>query len=271
MNFINSENKIKLEGLLRTHIPTIEHFTDSFVERRIAFVCNKMNICTSHDLEQKISTDSSFIDHFMMHFVVPTTEMFRDYHVWQILYNDILPKIANNIPCNIWFPDSSSGEELYSLCIILQELSVTENVVIYASNRSLQAIETIKKGVFSTRQEALFSSNFSNLGLSHNFSDYYLKSHNEIYMNASLLKPVAFIHSPSILLNNNLTIHLTIFRNSLLYYTKQMHHIILSLIYKNLTFGGYLIMGLNDNNSIFEMETLFTSLYEDERIYKKNN
>jgi len=259
----------EITELLHAYIPDISYYSKSFVERRFQYVCAKLYIPSIHAFQEKIQEDITFLDIFMHHFTVPVTEMFRDVSVWKTLYSKVLPQYRNSSNFSIWLPNCSSGEELYSLSIMLQKLSMQNNTTVYASHRSIVGIEAIKKGIYSERNEQLNANNFSKLQLGTNLDNYYTKSFNSLYMNASLLKNVTFMYSTSILQQIPAHVDVVLFRNSLLYFTVHMHEIILANVTKHIKQQGLLILGLQDNNSITVLHDSYKIENKEERIYRK--
>lgn len=258
----------EISELLHKYIPDISYYNRSFIERRFNQICEKLHIPSIVAFKEKIENDITFLDFFLFNLTVPITEMFRDSSMWKYINEHVLPELTTKKTYNIWFPSLSSGEELYSFCILLKHFN-TENVTIYASHRSIYAIELIKKGIYQIKNENLNNLNYSKIGLGNNLDSFYTKSFNTLYMNASLLSHVKFLYSTSILQQIPDNLDLVIFRNTLLYYDKQMHHIILSEVYKHMNKSGFLILGLQDNNSIPNFNEMFKPENLIERIYRK--
>lgn len=259
----------EIADILHAYIPDISYYTKSFVERRFQYVCAKLYIPSIHAFHEKIQEDITFVDEFMHHFTVPVTEMFRDTSVWRTLYSTVLPHYKQATQCSIWLPNCSSGEELFSISILLKQLNMQTNTTVYASHRSLAGIESIKKGIYSERNEQLFSTNFAKLQLGTSLDTFYTKSYNSLYMNASLLKNVSFMYSTSILQQIPAQVDIVLFRNCLLYYNIHMHEIILSNITKHIKQQGLLMLGLQDNNRIEVLRDSYKNENQDERIYRK--
>lgn len=259
----------EIAELLHAYVPDISYYSKSFVERRFHYVCSKLYIPSLHAFQEKIKEDITFVDVFMHHFTVPVTEMFRDESVWKNLYSNVLPQFKQATQCSIWLPNCSSGEELFSLSILLQTLNMQTNTTVYASHRSLTGIETIKKCIFPDKNEQLYSTNFSKIQLGYTLDRFYTKSYNALYMNASLLKNVTFMYSTSILQQIPAEVDIVLFRNCLLYFNVHMHDIILANISKHINQNGMLVLGLQDNNAISGLQDYYKVENKNDRIYRK--
>lgn len=258
----------QITEIMQTYMSDMLYFEQQFVVRRTHALCNQLYIPSLHALREKFVDIPSFADSFLQHFIVAETEMFRDVQVWNTLYTLLT---TEHIPDDfkIWLPNVSTGEELFSICIILQILQLQNRVEIFASHRSMAAIETIKKGVFCEHHETRSTQNFSKLALPFSLQEFYTKSFKSLYMNASLLKNVHFIHSHSILQQLDTNFDLILFRNHLLYYSEQLHDIIVANITKHIKKNGLLLLGMQDNNAVPTLKNAYKLLSLDERIYRK--
>lgn len=266
---ISEYSHIEISNFLQKYIPDIHYYNKSFIERRFHAICEKLHIPSLEAFLERIESNVTFIDQFMYYFTVPVTEMFRDSSTWKAIFTSVLPELQSKEKITIWFPNCSTGEELYSLCILLQEFGITDRCIIYASHRSIYGIESIKKGIYSTKNEKLYTLNYTKLNLKDNLETYYSKSYNNLYMNASLLKNVKFIYSTSIFKQIPDKIDLVMFRNILLYFEKEMHNIIMSHIFNNMQKDGFLLLGLQDNTMIYNLDVFCKNVNSEERIYKK--
>lgn len=248
--------------------PEIRLYSESFIARRIPHVMNKMN-CLSWDSFLLRTNTEQFIEEFLSYFIVSGTEFFRDASLWQLLYHKILPKIATAEPCNIWIPDCPSGEELFSLCMLLDMLGMRNQVTITAGCKSKKIISTIKSAKFPLESESLLTANFKSLSIPKPIEHYYTKNRNALVFSEDLLSQVDIVHANSVLSQYPKPAVLVLYRNILLYANPNMQHKIITHIYNNISFGGYFILGMKENMSIFGIDSLFKLEYKQERIYRK--
>jgi len=248
--------------------PEMNMYAHSFIERRIAYVMEQMNIVDWEQFMESMN-DSEFPENFMAKFIVPATEFFRDSEVWKTLYHTILPKILMFDPCVIWIPDCTSGKELFSLLILLKIMGARKRVSVIVGCKSKHIIKNIQKASYPLHTEMILQSNFKATAIPFDIGDFYHKNVNSIVFQKHLLETVTFVESSSILSQNPPNVSFVLYRNTLLYVSLKNQHTFIAHIYKNMQYGGYLALGLKEGKSVFEIKTLFSLEYPDELIYRK--
>jgi len=248
--------------------PEMHMYAHSFIERRVAYVLQQMN-CADWNQFMESMNDSQFSKIFMAKFIVPSTEFFRDSEVWKSLYIHVLPKILVFDPCIVWIPDCTSGEELFSLLMLLEIMGVRKKVSVVVGCKSEHIIEQIRKASYPSHAELILKSNFQATGIPYDISTCYHSNINTIVFHKHLLETVTFIESSSVLSQNPLDASFVLYRNALLYVSLKIQHTFITHIYNNMQYGGYLTLGLKEGESVFEINTLFNLEYPIERIYRK--
>jgi chemotaxis protein methyltransferase CheR len=211
-----------------------------------------------------------FFERALFDITVNATEFFRDPSFWREFIHLTSDKIESQVSYKIWMPDCASGEELYSLCIVLKEEKLLDKVKILASNLSKEKIEYIKKGTFDEKREDVNSANYKRTNLNQSFEDYITPLiNNKFQIDTSLLQDVEFIHTNNIFNNPPQGIKFILFRNSMIYYNKTLQNDVVELLYNSLLPGGHLAIGNKETLNILESERKFRTVSETERIYQK--
>ncbi len=237
------------------------------LERVIA----KNGLLSTENLIRKINEDLEFFDTFLNDFFVPSTEMFRDPSLWRWLREEFFPNISEKNFDNykIWIPQCVSGAELYSLCILLQELNLLNRVKIYASVYSTKSIEYIKSGNYPVKKLEVSIENYVRLQGNSNFDDYYKMVNNEVKRDVSLISSVEFIQDDFYFSKAPQNVKLILFRNALIYYNPTFQNKILEKMSTTLSATGSLIVGVKEdirpNNAAsasFELVSVNESIYK---------
>jgi chemotaxis protein methyltransferase CheR len=109
----------------------------------------------------RISDDKAFFEDFVAEITVNVTEMFRDPPFWRELRDKILPNIMlNHNKITIWHAGCSSGEEVYSMAIMLREMGILENCRIIATDIDHEILEKAKEGVYPSKNMELNEKNY---------------------------------------------------------------------------------------------------------------
>ena len=239
-------------------------------KRMLEKVIYDNNLKTSETLILKLKNDKSFLDIFLKQVTVEETEMFRDPSLWRMLRDEILPStLRDHAEYKIWLPISSSGDDLYTLCIMLKEIGVSEKVKIFCSYYSEKILNSIKNGDFNPKKIEISEQNYHRYQGKHKFSDFFTIQQQQMIRDSKLLKNTHFIKqglhfSPPPTAN-----HMVIFRNQMLYYNASLKDTIMDTINESILPGGYLIIGIKENLKGVRTENKFAIVSDIESIYKK--
>jgi chemotaxis protein methyltransferase CheR len=239
------------------------------LRRRFLNTAENNKISSVDNFVAKIKEDSSFFEKILFDVSISSTEMFRDPSVWRTIRKLILSKVESQISFKIWLPEVATGEELYSLAILLKEQSLLEKVKIYASSLSKSKIDFVKEGIYKIKREDINSANYLRAKGKETFEQYYKIDGVNLKMDTKLIENVEFIHAKSINEKVPEGIKLVLFRDIMIYYTKTYQNIAVDTICNSLLTGGYLILGIKENLNSILAEKKFKNIDDSERIFQK--
>lgn len=237
------------------------------LKRRFLFAWQNSGAKSVDDLLIKLSS-RTFFESFLYNICVDVTEMFRDPGVWRELKSIILSNLEGST-FKIWFPNCSSGEELYSIAIMLREMGVEDKVQIYATNQSCKKNEFVQAGVYAVKREDVNSANYERTHGEKELSEYLDEKNNKIQMDTTLLKNVEFICAKSIQEKAPKGVKLIIYRNSLIYFNKSLQNEVIDTFYDALLPNGYLCIGIKESLNSIGADKKFRTVNEVERIFQK--
>ncbi len=248
-------------------------FTDyalTSLKRRVETFISENRIAYPFELIEKFKTDPAFFEKFLKEISVKDTEFFRDPTLWKALKDAIFQKILEtNSSLRIWMPGSNSGEELYSLTIVLKEVGLLETSYITHSNICKKNTEFIKTGAYDIKKFEAYKANYTRWGGKYKLSDYYISNNNKAYMDATLLGNVEFIKYIPLKDKAPTDFNLIICRNTMLYFNKTLQNQYLEILYNSLSPGGFLVIGVKE--SLSEVwYSRFLLIDKEEKIYRKN-
>ena len=240
------------------------------IKYRLERLMELHNFGSTDILINRLRSDKDFFEIVLRDIAVGSTEMFRDPSLWRVLRDDFFPPMLENTDqFKIWLPINVSGEELFTLTIVLYELGYLDRVEIIATYLSEYSLERIKHGTLSQKRVDVSAENYKRFHGKGQFNDYYIIKNNEVIRDTSLIKSVKFIKQNIIFDNSPADVRLILFRNQLIYYNQTMVDKILKIMSNALVPGGYFIIG--DKEYIAENKTItdFTIVSNNESIYKK--
>lgn len=221
-------------------------------------------------LIRKLTDDKEFFDIFLHDLVVPSTEMFRDPSLWRWLREEYFPNLPPRYFDNfkIWLPKNNSGDELYTLCILLKELNILEKVKIFATVFSNKSVEFIKDGKYPLKKLEISIENYKRFHGTDSFDNYYTLKDNAAIRDNSLISSVEFIKDDITFSKAPQNVKLLMFRNSLIYCNPSQQTRLLGKMKQCLSVAGNMILGIKEN-IVHANNTDFELINENESVYKR--
>ena len=175
------------------HIDLSEYSVIS-LKRRFEKIIQLYNFKNSDLLIDRIMMDNRFIEDLLTNIAVESTEMFRDPSFWKYLKNDFLPiELTRTDKLKVFIPFSVSGDELYSLCILLKEEGWLQHIDITASCLTSKLIQNIKSGLFKPSKLEVSKENYKAMSGRSSLNDYISTQNDCIYRDTGLISDVSFI------------------------------------------------------------------------------
>lgn len=256
----------------------LSEYSENSLSRRISKIMSDNSLSIT-ELLNKISRDIQFCELIMKQITVNTTELFRDTHMWHELRYKLLPLFENKENIKIWHAGCSSGLEVYSLAILLNEMNMLEKCQIYASDLNPDMLFQASQGEYNIRHKDEFVEAFDK-AIKDNpygaeFKDIPFEKYFDINKKKSIIQIKQFLREKPVYRKNDLVkldnIFLTKFdiilcRNVMIYFNSDLQRKAFDFFQKNLLDDGYLILGMQESmawfmNSLFDKKGLF---------YKKN-
>ena len=234
-------------------------YSEKSLKRRLqkVFVDHKIDLL---GLITRIKKDRIFLNEIINDITVNTTELFRDPQIWHTLRYRILPLFKNRKNINIWHAGCSSGQEVYSMLILLNELGLFDSAKVLATDINPEVLDQAAKGVFKYRFNIGYLDNFDKVIRENpfNFDEYYdvpydkyfqiNKTKDIIQMNQFLVdKP--FFRRHDLVVDGNMMFakfDIILCRNVIIYFNYDLQNRVFKLFYENLFNDGILILGMHE-------------------------
>lgn len=202
---------------------------------------------------------------------VPVTELFRDPEFFTYLRSKIISLLKKSSFINVWIAGCATGEEVFSLAILLKEMKCYNKSTLIATDFAPSVVNKAKEGSFPEKHFEEYENNYLKAGGSKSLSDYVQLKNKHYYFKANVRKNITFqthnlVHDKA--MNN---IHLISCRNVLIYFDNVLQNDVISLFEKSLVPGGFLCLGTKETMRFTSMRTKFKIFHENLRIYQKQN
>jgi chemotaxis protein methyltransferase CheR len=266
---INDEQvEVLLLDMLEKYGYDFTGYSKASLKRRIHRLYSLDKSLSFAEFRFRISDDPAYFKRFVEQITVNVTEMFRDPAFFKTLRNDVLPKLGTYPLIRIWLAGCSTGEEAYSISIILKELNLLHKALIYATDINPAVLEKASQGMFGLSQMKQYSENYILAGGTRDFSSYYTAKY-------SLAKLVPELKSKIIFSSHNLVsdhsfneFQLILCRNVLIYFDRDLQHKVIDLFDNSLEELGYLALGTKETLEFSPLAKKYKRI-QNEKIWRK--
>jgi len=269
IGIVETRNVIK--SILDTYGYDFRDYALTSFKRRLDQIIMNNGFKDADGLISRLTSNKDYFEFFLHEITPETTEMFRDPSLWRTIRDEILPDLMKGgaTKPKLWVAAFDSGEELYSLAIILKESGLLPDVQLYASAISEKAVEKIKSGRIDSKELEVNDANYLRLIGKRSFSDYYKNENGQTILDTSLIQGVNFIKLNTVYDNVPGGIKLILFRNQMIYYNQLLQDKVLYQLTNSVVPGGYLAIGVKETLENTNTSNKFTVYNDIDKIYKK--
>lgn len=268
---IHSALKELLESIRNIYGYDFTEYAEASVVRRVTHFMKSNKIGSIQELTSILLKDESAFARFVLEFTVNVTEMFRDPSFYKSLRENVLKHLATYPTIKIWIAGCSTGEEVYSIAILLKEEGLLDRSVIYATDINQRALQTAKEGIYRMDLMKSYTGNYQKAGGKNSFSDYYTAKYDAAMIDKSLKKNIVFsVHNLAVDRSFN-EFQLILCRNVLIYFNQSLQNKVINLFYDSLSTFGYLALGNKESLLFSDKQKEFTDVDKREKIYRKEN
>ena len=218
---------------------------------------------------EQLQNDSLLLNEFIEEITVNVTEMFRDPYFFNIFKKEVLPQLNELPSIKIWHAGCSTGEEPYSMAIVLKEAGILDKAIIYATDINQTVLQTAASGKYSIDLLKSYESNYKESELKGNFADYYDLVEGNLIFKEELRKKIIFSTHNLVTDSGFNKIDLIICRNVLIYFKKQLQDQILQTFYNSLNNHGFLALGSKETIMFSTIEKTMDTYNSQFRIWRK--
>lgn len=265
----NIEIKLLLEAIFLKYGYDFRNYGKAHIRRRIMHRLSISGITNVFKLLEKVLYDESFFNKFLMDFSINVTEMFRDPSFYKSIRKEVIPILKTYPFLKIWHAGCSSGEEVYSMAILLEEEGLLEKTQIYATDFNQSILQKAKDGIYPIKYLKEYTTNYQNAGGLASFSDYYNANYDSAIFHKSLKKNIVFADHNLVFDGVFGEMNMIVCRNVLIYFDKVLQNKVIKLFKESLIPGGILCLGSKESLKFSEQYYSFEPLYEKEKIYRK--
>lgn len=213
--------------------------------------------------------DESFFESAVRELSVTVTEMFRDPDFFRAVREKVIPYLKTYPFVKIWHAGCATGEEAYSLAVVLTEEGIYERSRIFATDFNPSALETAKEGIYSLNAMKDFTANYQQAGGTRPFSDYYHALYGSAIMANVLKENITFADHNLVTDGVFGEMNLILCRNVMIYFDKILQNRVIRLFYDSLIHKGFLCLGTKETLQFSDIQNRFDLIDEKQKIWQK--
>lgn len=266
---INIEIQLLMEAIYQKFGYDFRNYSKAHIKRRILYRLSASELKSVSEMQYKVLYEDGFIDILLKDLSINVTEMFRDPSFYKAIREEIIPIIKTYPFFKIWHAGCSTGEEVYSMAIILKEEGIYDRAQIYATDFNQLVLKKAKEGIYHIDKIKEYTSNYQEAGGINSFSDYYTAKYDSVILDKSLKKNIVFADHNLVSDSVFGEMNLIICRNVLIYFNSDLQNNVIKLFEKSLIPGGFLCLGSKENLKLSESVSDFKIIDDKEKMYKK--
>jgi len=266
---VDIELKLLVEAIYLKYSYDFRNYAFSSLKRRVLYALEQMDCPSISELQARMLRNSDVFIGLLQQLTIPTTEMFRDPPFFLALREQVVPLLKTYPSLNVWVAGCSTGEELYSLAILLKEEELLERTTLYATDINPLSLDNARRGIFPLERLQLYTANYQRAGGKRSFSDYYTAAYGGALFDRSLCENVSFADHSLATDQVFAETHLICCRNVLIYFNQDLQERAISLFRESLCHRGFLGLGSKETLELSQHSVGFEPFVKPQRLYRK--
>jgi len=265
----NMEVDLLLQAIYLRYGYDFRGYAKASIKRRIKHRLVHSKFETISDMQKKLLYDDNFFTLLLNDMSINVTDMFRDPEFYIALRDIIVSQFAKKNTVKIWHAGCATGEEVYSMAVLLKEASLDDKTFIYATDFDENVLAKAKQGVYPVEKIKVFTKNYKDAGGLESFSNYYKAKYNFAGIEKKLKNNIHF--SCHNLVTDSVfgEMDMIVCRNVLIYFSKELQDRVFKLFYDSLAKGGLLCLGSKETITLSQHSKLFIKKDIKQRIYER--
>lgn len=267
----NIEIDLLLEGVHRLYGYDFRNYARASLTRRVWHHIHAENLKSISALQEKILHDRSCFERFVQNLSIPVTEMFRDPQLFRMFREKVIPLLRTYPYIRIWHAGCSTGEEVYSMAILLHEEGLLDKARIYATDMNNRSLQQAREGVFGIDRMQLYTKNYLEAGGTRSFSEYYTAKYQSVIFHPFLRKHIIFAEHNLATDRSFNEFNVIFCRNVMIYFDDKLRERVHGLFHESLSRFGILVLGSKESMQFTGFSDSYEPLDRIEKVYRKIN
>jgi chemotaxis protein methyltransferase CheR len=263
------EIELLLEGVFRHYGFDFRSYAYASIRRRLWKRVEGEHLRTISELQARILHDPDTMERLLLDLSVNVTSMFRDPSFYREFRERVVPLLRTYPFIRIWHAGCSTGEEVFSMAILLEEEGLYDRARLYATDINDNVLQRARQGIFPLDRMQEYTENYLKAGGTRSFSEYYTAKYDGALFSPALTRNVVFSQHNLVTDRSFSEFHVIFCRNVLIYFDKQLQNRVHSLFYDSLVMFGIMALGSKESLKFSQYEPCYEKLSPTEKLYRK--
>ncbi|MGI8897229.1 MAG: CheR family methyltransferase [Pyrinomonadaceae bacterium] len=263
------EISLLLEGLYRAYGFDFREYSRASIKRRILEMMRLEKLGTVSAFQDRVLHDAACLNRFLLGLSVHATAMFRDPSFYLTFRKKVVPLLRTYPTVQIWVAGCSTGEEVYSLAILLQEEHLYGKCRIYATDISQAVLRKARDGIFPLASMRDYTNNYHQAGGANEFSDYYTAQYDNVIFSSALKSNIVFSEHNLATDGSFNEFQVILCRNVMIYFNKDLQARVHNLLYDSLSMFGVFGLGNKESLKFTPRAAFYEHLNDRDKLYRK--
>jgi chemotaxis protein methyltransferase CheR len=266
---IDIEIQLLMEGVYQVYGYDFREYAEASLRRRLIQWLSASGFASLSRAQSEVLRDSALFDTLLRGITVNVSEMFRDPHFFKTVRDQVVPYLKTYPFVKIWHAGCATGEEAYSMAILLLEEGLKGRFRIYATDINEEVIHRAQKGIYPLQEIQHFSRNYQNSGGTASFSDYYTARYDHAILNPTLRENIVFAAHNLAVDADFGEMNLILCRNVMIYFKQPLKERVLGLFDSSLVLGGFICLGTKESLDYRHIADRYEEIKPRTQIYRK--
>lgn len=263
------EQRLLLDAIYHQYHYDFRAYAQASLKRRLQSALTQFACKTLSQLQDRVLHEPAVFTGLLQYLTVQVSDMFRDPSYFLALRNEVVPILRTYPSIKVWVAGCSTGEEVYSLAILLHEEGLLDRTLIYATDINPHALRAAEQGVFDLDRVAAFTENHARAGGRSSLSDYYTARYGRVVFDKALREHMVFSDHSLATDSVFAEVHLISCRNVLIYFERDLQNRALGLFHDALVHRGFLGLGSKESLRFSAQAEHFDDFVLEDRVYRK--
>ncbi len=263
------EIDLLLEAIFRHYGFDFRSYAYASIKRRLWRRAHQEGLRSISGLQERVLHDSACMERLLLDLSVNVTAMFRDPEFYLAFRQKVLPVLRTYPFIRVWHAGCSTGEEVYSMAIMLREEGLYDRARLYATDINESVLKAAKTGIFPLSHMQEYTQNYLRAGGRRSFSEYYVAKYDGALFDQSLISNVVFAQHNLVTDGSFSEFNVIFCRNVMIYFDRELQDRVHGLFYESLANFGVLALGRKESIRFSRFEDRYEALDEREKIYRR--